>query len=766
VRDPAGQAQSKTRAWRAPAVAGVVWLIALLARLALPQSGLQGEYFPNPAWAGPPAHAQVDPEISTPQLSRGWGYSPPDAFSVRWSGFLNISRSGDYTFHLAADDGATLSIDREIAAVGGDGRGALPGGGRRHLTAGAHPVSIDYAQTGGAYLLDWTWALGGVRAEPVPGWRLSPRPASVPLLAVRHAASISWPFLAIALLVLVVRAAMETGCWPAAGAVADRDGGATSSLPWKALVGWRAVAALVFFVALSIAHTWPLASAPSTLSRNDNADTVLNEWTLAWVVHQASIDPSQLFDAPIFHPERRTLAYSEALILQSAFAAPLFAFGASPVLAYNIVLLAGMALTGWTMCLVLARWTGNWAAGLVAGIALAFNAHTLTRIPHLQAQHAEFFPVALLALDAVLRSPRWSRALFLALAVVGQALASVYLLVFTVVALAVAFVSRPEDWMKRRGIRVVAHLLLAALAAGAVLTPLLLPYWRLRGAGFVRSLDEAAWFSASVRDYVTTPARWYPWAGGGLALFPGTVAIGLAVVAILAGVALRDVRPRMCLAFASVGVLFSFGPAVVPGYEALYGALPLLQGIRMTSRFGYLGIVGIAVLAGYGVAVLSRAVPSLGPTRKVLAGTLVLLAALEPLAAPIAYEPFLGINAIYTRMRSEPSAVVVELPYPNEDRIYANASYLLNSTAHWRPMLNGYSGFVPRSYVARVPALDSFPSEAAVAALQRSGVTHVFVHLDAFGPDIRGTLDGWHGLHELAVEDGVALYSLDGRSGP
>ena len=177
---------------------------------------------------------------------------------------------------------------------------------------------------------------------------------------------------------------------------------------------WQAPASLVLLVALAAVHTWPLVTAPGRLSRNDNADTVLNEWTLAWVAHQVPRDPARLFDAPIFHPERHTLAYSEALILQTGFAAPLLALGASPVLAYNLVLLAGMALTGWVMCLVMVRWTGAWGAGLVAGIVLAFNAHTLTRLPHIQAQHAEFFPLALWAFDALLSSPRWRIAVGLA----------------------------------------------------------------------------------------------------------------------------------------------------------------------------------------------------------------------------------------------------------------------------------------------------------------------------------------------------------------
>ena len=68
------------------------------------------------------------------------------------------------------------------------------------------------------------------------------------------------------------------------------------------------LAAFALFALLSVVHTWPLVTAPARLSRNDNADAVLNEWIVAWVAHQAPSDPRHLFDANIFFPDRHTLA--------------------------------------------------------------------------------------------------------------------------------------------------------------------------------------------------------------------------------------------------------------------------------------------------------------------------------------------------------------------------------------------------------------------------------------------------------------------------
>ena len=118
---------------------------------------------------------------------------------------------------------------------------------------------------------------------------------------------------------------------------------------------------------LAIVHTWPLAADPGTHSRNDNGDTQLNEWILAWVAHQLPRAPARVFDANIFYPERDTLAYSEPLLVQGLMSAPLRWMGASPVLAFNVVLLLGFALTAWAGYRLIHEWTRSRAAGLLAG---------------------------------------------------------------------------------------------------------------------------------------------------------------------------------------------------------------------------------------------------------------------------------------------------------------------------------------------------------------------------------------------------------------
>src|SRR6185436_12288104 len=393
-----------------------------------------------------------------------------------------------------------------------------------------------------------------------------------------------------------------------------------------------------------VIETWPLASSPAHLSRNDNGDAMLNEWTIAWVAHQAPRDPRHLFDANIFYPERDTLAYSESMIVQSAMAAPFLWLGASPVLAYNLVLLAGFTLTAWASTLVVARWTGDWTIAILAGTFAGFNAHTISRLPHLQAQHGEFLPLSLLALDVLLREPRVGHALKLAGWFVLQALTSVYLLVFTAFALSAAALVRPQA-----SIKAIAMIGLAAAAAGLVLSPFLLAYWRVsQEQGLVRSLEDAVLYSAAWTDYFTTAGRlhyglWSYRVASFTPLFPGVAAMTLAGFAVYSGIAWNDERARMCVAMIVCGLFLSFG-ASAPGYSLLYQLVPLLHAVRAPVRFGYLVVIGIALLAAFGAVEVRRRL-SPGRWTKV-AAFLLLLSVIEPLAAPLGFQPFTGIPAI------------------------------------------------------------------------------------------------------------------------
>lgn len=497
------------------------------------------------------------------------------------------------------------------------------------------------------------------------------------------------------------------------------------------------------FAAFAVAHTWPLASAPATLSRNDNHDTVLNTWAITWVAHALTTHPSRVLDGNIFHPERHTVAFSDPVLVPGALSVPVRAAGASPVLTYNLSLLLGYALSAWAMQWLAWRWTGHYGASLVAGCLYAFNAHSLVSMGHIQAIHAYGLPVLLVGLDGLCRpdARRWRDGALAGAGTALLALTSGYLAIFGVVAaLVVLAVRMPEVWRAPWRPLAAASLVGAVIVSVPVL-PVMRTYRDVRQTqGLERPLDLVAALSANGAAYAATPARVHSgWArevyaawGPKDSLFPGIAALLLAVAGLAAWPGgLADSRLRTALALTVVGVVLSFGPAT-PIYSLVYTAVPFASSVRAASRFAVLGFTGLAILAAYGVAALAARWPRASTA---VAGAALLAVNVEAFRGPVPYVPPRAESPVYDDLARLPDGVVAEMPFWwRQVDVPRNASYMLASTRHWKPLLNGYSGFTPTSYRRRADVLWYFPFRpAAFDELDRAGVTYVVLHRAEYG---------------------------------
>jgi len=512
-----------------------------------------------------------------------------------------------------------------------------------------------------------------------------------------------------------------------------------------------------------VLHTWPLAASLTTVSRTDNADTALNAWILAWVAHRLPTAPLALFDANIFYPEPRTLAFSEHMVVQGLFGLPFFSLGLSATTVYNLLAIIGFATSGFAMTVVVERWTGSTRAGLVAGMAYAFNAHTLVRFGHMQALHVQFLPLALAALGDLVDRPAWRAAGRMAVAVVLQALTSNYLLVMTGVAMVSAAAASPRAWVGAAGRRRLLITLTAAALAGVVLLPFLLPYYIARDAqGLVRPFDEVAYYSGQWRDYLATGGRlhyalWsHRWFDQATPLFPGITVIVLAGIALASAETWRAFHTRAIVLVGLAGFALSFG-ASLPGYHWLYDHVPILQGIRGVVRLGWLALLALAVLAGAGLARLERRWPASGRTLGLVAG---LLVTVEALRAPMAFTPVVPTPAIYRHVARLDGAVLLELPFPAPAAIQDNGAYVLDSATHFQDLVNGYSGFVPESYLLHAAVARRLPSAAAVREFGLLGVTHLVVHGRRVGAEVPRQLEADGAVDLVAREGDDRLYAI------
>jgi hypothetical protein len=99
------------------------------------------------------------------------------------------------------------------------------------------------------------------------------------------------------------------------------------------------------------------------------------------------------------------------------------------------------------------------------------------------------------------------------------------------------------------------------------------------------------------------------------------------------------------------------------------------------------------------------------------------------------------------------SSAIVELPLGEPA---FDVRYMLYSTTHWKPLVNGYSGGAPADYQRLDQSLQDALTrpDHAWAALVESGASHAIVH-EAFYADTRGRrISEWlqsRGAQELAA---------------
>src|SRR5688500_20331881 len=108
-----------------------------------------------------------------------------------------------------------------------------------------------------------------------------------------------------------------------------------------------------------------------------NVDPLVSICQMVWETHQLMTDPAHLFDANIFYPERLTLTLSDPIILPALMQAPLIAAGVPFVVAYNIVFLSSLWVSGIAPYLLVARLSGCSRAWSAAGLIYAVYLYRL-----------------------------------------------------------------------------------------------------------------------------------------------------------------------------------------------------------------------------------------------------------------------------------------------------------------------------------------------------------------------------------------------------
>ena len=527
-----------------------------------------------------------------------------------------------------------------------------------------------------------------------------------------------------------------------------------------------AVSALL--AALAAVLTWPQIAVFATRSV-EHQDVYFNLWRLRWISHALATSPLELFDGNIFHPELRSLTFSDAILVEGLFAAPFFWLGLPPMLVHNLTLWAALIGSGAGMFVLCRELTGNRAGALVASIVFTFAPYRFDHYMHMELQWALWIPWAFWALHRTIATASIRFGLLTGFFIALQMLSSIYYGIFLATLLPPAGLVLIAASRRQPVRRVVGALvpgaLLAAVICGAYAQPYLATNKELGG----RSDQEILRFSARPSSYLIATPDNIMWgktfegrSRSERRLFPGAVALLLAMTALLLRPPTSTIVVYLLSAILAFEISLGFSGY---SFRFLYDFLPVYQGLRAIARAGLFVLFFVAVLASFGYAAVALSLPR--RLRRWVPVAVVLLLAAEYRVRPLALVAYPNEPpALYAWLATQPRGVVVELPVPeglpgNDPRY----SYL--STFHWFPLLNGYSGFLPPSYLDRVDMLRSFPDDASIARLRRDGARYVVVHLNQYPRElqslVREILATRYRMPEVATfpEEGSAVFAME-----
>jgi hypothetical protein len=561
----------------------------------------------------------------------------------------------------------------------------------------------------------------------------------------------------------------------------------------------RAVTLITLYSGIVCWLTWPLAaSMTSSLpaeghwSLASHIDLHYSTWVLSYVSHALAGGATEFANANIFYPAAGTLFYGPAALGALPLFAPVFLATGNPVLATNLMLLLGIALTGVTMHFIVRRWTGSDLAGVVGAVTVIFNQWLIHGFVPTSPHWAALCILPLIAYFAATRLYSMRAALLLVPIVVLQCLTDIVYVapaVFGPLGVLAALKmtrrqSRPE------GLRLLAVLVLALLA----LAPVFGAYMTVQNAN-PDWATQTVWGTAESGIAAILPDRLF----SGLApLLLTPIAMGLVGLGFIAMLWRRrsGIPAPVTGGWAHGTLWFVVGGCMAQNTIVQIAGMefvtPLgyfsdwvsgLKAIRVPSRLGIAGLVGLGILTGVAFAEISSFIRAQVRQLPIAIG---LSWALAAIIVVFIYQAYVG-NFTTTKdnpnktmpaeYRLRPAPVIpdaflnilqseqtplIELPLRSATDPLAHARAMFHSISHWRPLLNGYSSYWPVGFPERMTVANQLPAQDALDQLvAETQLSLIWVRTQMLRPKKRAE---W--ISAARANDSSRGMTLVARNGP
>ena len=536
------------------------------------------------------------------------------------------------------------------------------------------------------------------------------------------------------------------------------------------------IAVLILYLALAILLTWPTVTHLDTHLPGDGGDDPAIAWNLWWVKYALLVlKTSPLYSDYLFYPIGINLAFYTLTVLNALTALPL-TLNLGVVAASNLHMWFTMIIGAYGTFLLVrqlypvitsspegegAQQSSNcaWGPAIFAGLCYAFCSSQLfyLALGQFNIASSHWVPYVVLCVYRSRHAPhsiRWPllTALFLAMQLWAEMTYASFSIVFIVLYVAYeAMISLARTVHQRHQRRfvsgkkvdvwpVIGNVAAAGilLLAGAVpLLAAMLPDLLEEGDFWVQGSGFAEVFSADLLGFLV-PTIHHPFLGGliphtgigafdkGQHIYVGITLLVLATVGVLWG---KKQRGNL---FWVVAALFfawlTLGPLVhvngvstgISGPFAILQTLPFFKGNRYPSRYSVFLMLSLAVMAAWGIAVITqrlsqRRIAGVG-IRNVLSVIAAGVFLAEHLSLPLPQSD-MRVPGIYASLPDAPAGSLLDIPFAwrNGFRITGpiDPSFMFGQfyqTNHQQRLLQGNTSRNPAfkfQYFTEAPILNS-----------------------------------------------------------
>ncbi|MFH0749594.1 MAG: hypothetical protein V1917_01595 [Candidatus Gottesmanbacteria bacterium] len=502
-------------------------------------------------------------------------------------------------------------------------------------------------------------------------------------------------------------------------------------------------------------------------------DPVFYAWNINHNTQSVLQKGRGMLDTNIFYPEGNTLSFSDTLYGQTIFTMPIQLLTNNVVLTENLYIFITFPLAAISMFFLSYFLTKHLLASFLSGIFFAFAYPRLAQIGHMPMISSQWIPLFVLYLIKYMEHGSWKHLLLTFLFYLLSIASSIYFGIFLIPFVIFTIVLESIRLIKEKSIktlkRILRSLAIFFIPMMGVLILVLYPYIRLKieYPQIKRSLEDSARFSAQLVDYKTVlPTSWlatYNMFPTNINERPLYLTATLTILAIFGMIVGWKKYKKYVALLSLTGIsawILSFGPYldiiigkfewfhVTMPYYYLYQFIPLMQTIRVPSRFSIIVVLAFSALAAIGLShILKRRFKFL------LAGLIILLFMIEVWqiqtpSVPIPLQKDIPVVYQWLSKQSD-SSIIVEIPFRpfssiitsmedqlfqqyseiKENEVYALEAYRTYfSSYHRKRMLNGYSGFFPQIYHDQAMTLQHFPSKESISMLEKQHVRYVIVH--------------------------------------